>query len=103
MVEKILAFKVVEDMGAQYINTDGDTINVPDGAIVTNADPDTMYVEAMVDGKKKKTLKYGWEVIKNYLPPATPLDVKLAEAEEVKRLSAENVALKKQLDKNDDT
>ncbi len=98
MAEKILAFKVTEEMGAQYINTAGHVINVPKDAIVTNADVDTMYVTKVINGKNRKHLKYGWEEIKNYLPPATPVDVKVAESKRIKELSDENIRLKAKID-----
>jgi hypothetical protein len=99
---KALAYVVTDGMGAQYIREgDGLVITVGPEAIITDADEKTMYVEAMVDGKKKMALKYGFEVLEDYVKPATAMDAKLAEASALKKLAAENVALKKKLEERE--
>lgn len=100
-MDKVLAFEVTDDMGAQYVREDGATITVGPFAIITDAKKETMYVESMVNGKKKMALKYGFVEIKDYIKPASALDAKLAEAAELKKLAAENVKLKAQLDEKE--
>ena len=100
---KVKAFSPTDPMGGQYINTRGETVTVEKNAIVVDADHDTMYATKISGSNKRKVLKYGWRAIEDYLPPATPVDVKVQESEALKKLSEENVALKAKLDEKNES
>ena len=83
-------FVAVDDAGGQYKNKAGEIINVEKGVKVWDADPASLYVEGIVNGKKKKVLKYGWETVVSTLPEAAPVE---SEAELYNRKSKENEEL----------
>ena len=95
---KVTAFRCTDMYGGQYRAKDGIVVLVSENEVITDAIESEMYITT---GTKKK-VRFGFEEIKDYLPPATPLDVKLAESQEVKRLADENAELRKQLDKKEE-
>ena len=93
-MKKVKAYRCTEELGGQYRDINGQIIFVGEGAIVVNALEESMW---FVD-KGKKVVRFGFEAVYDYVPPATPLDVKLAESQELKRLSDENNKLKAALE-----
>lgn len=92
--EKVIAFRCTMELGGQYRNKGGSVIFVGKDDPIVDALVEEMYY---TEGGKKK-VRFGFEEIFNYLPPATPLDVKMEESKRLKELADENNALKQKLD-----
>jgi len=96
------AFKCVDMIGGQYVREDGMIITCNPQDLIVDADEEQMYLPRAKGSTIKKVLRFGFEEVNNYLPPATPLDVKLEESKRLKALAKENAELKKKLEAKDE-